>query len=173
MFSCRTIMVVKEKVKKTHGSQAGLDMAFADEPDFVCFDKATQTSFGEKLDAVTQEQKACLYTTRLFLPGKERYYVVKTKTRVQESACTVQPKSELGDRLVKEKQKKEDANQCLEYDKSVTLQPAEKDLNEVQEVCMIRETSVSRLSSMRQHVIVTTGARMGHVTNNMLLNIVE
>ncbi|XP_062983524.1 maestro heat-like repeat-containing protein family member 6 [Elgaria multicarinata webbii] len=119
-------MVVKDKIRRTYGSHhVGLNMAFASEPDFICLDKATNTSYEDKIDELIQEQKANPYR---FLPGKERYYLLKTKTRIQERASTVQP--ELVNVLPKEKQKQEDADKHSHH-QDISLQEAEEELNKL------------------------------------------
>ncbi|XP_029140339.1 maestro heat-like repeat-containing protein family member 6 [Protobothrops mucrosquamatus] len=43
-------MVIKERTEKTNGPHLRLNMPFASESDFICFDKATQTSSEDTLD---------------------------------------------------------------------------------------------------------------------------
>ncbi|KAH0624522.1 hypothetical protein JD844_032092 [Phrynosoma platyrhinos] len=126
-------MVITEKAKNIYGPHVGLNMAFASDPDFDCFDKATQTFF-EDVDDLIEDKKANSYTARLFLPVKEKNYVLKTKTKVRERASTIQPKSELGNFLRKEKQKKQDEDKPLEHPHDITLQPDIEDLDEVPEI---------------------------------------
>ncbi|XP_042316718.1 maestro heat-like repeat-containing protein family member 6 isoform X2 [Sceloporus undulatus] len=120
-------MVIKEKTTNTYGPPVGLNMAFASDPDFICFDKATQTLFEDEDDLI-EDQKANSCAARLFVPAKEKGYVLKTKTKVRERASTTQPRSELHNFLPKEKQRKDD--EPLEYCHGVTLQPDNEDVDE-------------------------------------------
>ncbi|KAF7252755.1 Maestro heat-like repeat-containing protein family member 6 [Varanus komodoensis] len=118
----RTTMVVKEKIRKTYGSHhTGLNMALASEPDFISLDKTTQTSFEDKIDELTPEKKP-----HKFLPGKERYYLLKTKARIQEKASSVHP--EFGSFLPKQKQKQDDANKHLDH-QDISVQSDKKEFD--------------------------------------------
>ncbi|XP_044284886.1 maestro heat-like repeat-containing protein family member 6 [Varanus komodoensis] len=115
-------MVVKEKIRKTYGSHhTGLNMALASEPDFISLDKTTQTSFEDKIDELTPEKKP-----HKFLPGKERYYLLKTKARIQEKASSVHP--EFGSFLPKQKQKQDDANKHLDH-QDISVQSDKKEFD--------------------------------------------
>ncbi|XP_061485660.1 maestro heat-like repeat-containing protein family member 6 [Rhineura floridana] len=105
----------------------------ASEPDFICLDKATQTTFDSQADDATQEKKGNSCTAHMIAPGKERYYLVKTKTRREERAFTVKPESEPGDFLLKEKEKEEDTRKHLEGRQVISSPSDKENLNEIRQ----------------------------------------
>lgn len=128
-FSPRAAMVIKEKTKKTNGPHLRLNMPFASESDFICFDKATQTSSEDTLDDPLQV-KANPYTAHISVPGKEKYYLWKTRSRLQEKCPTVQSGLEFKNFLLEEKHKTGIAD--LELHESISLNPITEECNEVQ-----------------------------------------
>ncbi|KAG8137587.1 hypothetical protein E2320_004811 [Naja naja] len=120
-------MVIKEKIKKTNGPHVRLNMAFASEPHFICFDKATQTSSGDTLDGPLQV-KANPHTVHIFVPEKEKYYVQNTRNRLQEKCPTVQSGLELENFLLEEKHKTGIAD--MEHHESISLTPITEECNE-------------------------------------------
>ncbi|XP_053161048.1 maestro heat-like repeat-containing protein family member 6 isoform X2 [Hemicordylus capensis] len=123
-------MVVKEEINNTYGPHGGLK--FTTEPDFITLDKATQTSYEEEADDLTQGKRANSFQAHTFVPSKERYYILQTKTKVvRENASPITPESESGDILLNEKQIKKDADKNLEQHQNISLQPDEKAFNEI------------------------------------------
>ncbi|KAM6448749.1 maestro heat-like repeat-containing protein family member 6 isoform 1-T2 [Liasis olivaceus] len=122
-------MVIKEKIKAS-GPHLRLNMPFASEPDFICLDKATQTSSEDTIDDPSQEKKANPYTAHMFVPGKERYHVWKTRNRLQERCSTAQSGLMLGNFLLKEKHKTGITDKHLEQHQSIPLKPITEECNE-------------------------------------------
>ncbi|ETE71324.1 putative uncharacterized protein C8orf73, partial [Ophiophagus hannah] len=120
-------MVIKEKIKKTDGPHLRMNMPFATEPDFICFDKATQTSSGDTLDGPLQV-KANPHTVHIFVPEKEKCYVQNTRSRLQEKCPTVQSGLELENFLLEEKHKTGIAD--MEHHESISLTPITEECNE-------------------------------------------
>ncbi|XP_070607683.1 maestro heat-like repeat-containing protein family member 6 [Erythrolamprus reginae] len=113
-------MVIKEKIKKTDGSHLSLKLPFASEPDFICFDKATQTSSENALDDP--------HTTHIFVAEKEKYYMRKTRSRLQEKCPTVQSGLELENFLLEKKHQAGITD--LEHHGSISLNPITEECNE-------------------------------------------
>ncbi|KAL7983883.1 hypothetical protein Chor_000759 [Crotalus horridus] len=120
-------MVIKEKTEKTNGPHLRLNMPFASESDFICFDKATQTSSEDTLEDPFQV-KANPYTALIFVPGKEKYYVWKTRSRLQEKCPTVLSGLEFKNFLLEEKHKTGITD--LEHHESISLNPITEECNE-------------------------------------------
>ncbi|XP_026524654.1 maestro heat-like repeat-containing protein family member 6 [Notechis scutatus] len=120
-------MVIKEKIEKADGPHLRLNMPFASEPDFICFDKSTQTSSGDTLDGPLQV-KAKPHTVHIFVPEKAKYYVQNTRSRLQEKGLTVQSGLELENFLLELKHKTGIAD--MEHHESISLTPITEECNE-------------------------------------------
>ncbi|KAJ6660905.1 hypothetical protein lerEdw1_017062 [Lerista edwardsae] len=128
-----TAMVRKEKLRRTYGSHVAMNMSFHREPDFLSLNKSTQTDSGT--NELAQEKRAGSYTSHPFVPGKEKYYMLHTKTKlVREKAFPAIASPEPGEFFPPENWKKEDTEKKVEYpENTIALQSDEKVLNEIHE----------------------------------------
>lgn len=124
-------MVRKEKLRRIYGSHVAMNMSFHREPDFLSLNKSTQTD--SRTDELAQEKRPSSNTSSLFVSGKEKYYMLNTKTKlVREKPFPAIASPEPGDFFPTENWKKEDTEERMEYPENIiALQPDEKGLNEV------------------------------------------